>query len=683
LAITTQGKLLIQVVAADGGTLIGGATISLTNEAGERVYELTTDSTGHAPEITLDTPCSSLCENPHADERRFAVFNARVQAAGYRTITYRGIMVFGESTSIQVIEMHPVILNERDFDTEEFVDIEGHALCHPEMPEPQTDPPPLRVLPRVVIPNFVTVHLGRPTVAAQNVRVPFIDYVKNVASHEIFDVWPEQTIVANVYAIVSLTLNRIFTEFYRKRGQNFDISNHTSMDQMYVHHGTIGARISRIVDGIFNNYLAQIGHLEPFLALYNDGVTVNIPGRLSQWGSFHDARDRGMNAWQIIQKYYTQNLELRVCEDFSGPLESWPGSSLAIGSRGVSVETMQRYLNRVLGRYTNQIINPVDGIFGANTQASVRLFQQIYNLPQTGIIDRATWYQIGRIYGIEKALWEMNSEGIRIGVGTTPPSVIIREGSTGARVTELQFLLDFIGMYYEEIPFVADTGRFDRLTTDAVRAFQQRFGLTADGVVGPNTWRRLYEVYWGIVNNTPGPTPTPPPQNPPGMPAYPGSPIRLGASGNAVRQIQHALNRIAQAVPSIPTVPEDGVYGEATRNAIMTFQRVFGLSIDGVVGPLTWDRLFREYLDLQPTEGTPSPAPLPQYPGQPVRQGATGESVRLIQQAINMLLPCQSRLWRLNEDGNFGPNTRDAILTFQSIFGLTTDGASVIIGLSQ
>jgi len=670
-----EGKLLLQVVAADGGVLIGGAVISLTNEAGERVYELTTDATGHAPEISLAAPCSTLCETPHPEERRYYLYNARVSAAGYRTMTYRGIMIFDQSTAIQVIELHPAILNEKDFDTEEFLDIAGHALCHPEMPLPQDDPPDIRVLPHVFIPNFVTVHLGRPTVAAQTVRVPFIEYVKNVASHEIFDVWPEQAIVANVYCIVSLTLNRIFTEFYRKRGQNFDITNHTSMDQMYVHHGTIGSRISNIVDRIFTNYLAQVGHLEPFLALYNDGVVANIPGRLSQWGSFYDARDRGMSAWQIIQKYYRQNLELRDCDKFTGPLESWPGSSLSIGSRGNAVATMQRYLNRVLGRYTDVIINPVDGIFGESTQRSVRLFQQIYNLPQTGIIDRATWYQIGRIYGIEKALWEMNSEGVRIGIGTTPPSVIIREGATGRHVTELQFLLDFIGMYYEEIPFVADTSRFERLTTAAVRAFQTRFGLTVDGVVGPNTWRRLYEIYWGIVNNTPSPTPTPPPQNPPGMPAYPGSPIRLGATGDAVLRIQRALNRIATAVPSVPTVPEDGIYGEVTRNSIMAFQRIFGLSIDGVVGPITWDRLFREYLDLQPNEGTtPPPTPLPQYPGSPIRQGATGESVRQIQRAINMLLPCQPRLWRLNEDGIFGPNTRDAVLTFQSIFGLSADG---------
>lgn len=669
-----RGNLLLQVVAAAGAVLIENAAITLSDENDNVLHELTTDNTGHAPEISLAAPDKSLTEDPYTTQRRYATYNAKVRAEGYRTITYRGIMIFDQSTSIQVIEMHPMV--QRGVVGDEIVEIGEHALDYPVMPEPQEPQITPRILPEVVIPNFITVHLGRPENPAANVRVPFLDYIKNVASHEIFDTWPEQTIVANVYCIVSLTLNRIFTEFYRKRGRNFDITNHTSIDQKYVHHGTIGSRISAVVDRIFNNYLAVVGHKEPFLALYNDGVVANIPGRLSQWGSFFDARDRGMNAWQIIRRYFSQNLELRQCDVFSGPLESWPGANLAMGSRGEHVRTMQRYLNRILGRYTNVIINPVDGIFGQSTRNSVILFQQIYNLPQTGIIDRATWYQIGRLYAIEKALWEMNSEGIRIGIGTTPPTTIIREGSTGALVTELQFLLDFIGMYYNEIPFVAETSRFDRLTTTAVREFQRLFGLTTDGVVGPLTWRRLYEVFWGIVENAPVPPPAPPPTNPPGMPIYPGYVLRLGARGENVRLVQRAINRLSTAIPGLWRIPEDGVFGETTRDAIFTFQRIFGLSIDGSVGPITWDRLMREYYDLQPGGQPPTPQPeIPPYPGTLIRQGSTGENVRLIQQAINRLLPCHpNRLWRLTEDGIFGPITRDAVMALQSIFGLVVDG---------
>ena len=670
-----RGNLILQVVAAEGAVLIDGANITLKDESGVVLHELITDNTGHAPEIALEAPDISLTEDPFATSRRYNVYSVRVSAAGYRTVTYNGIMVFDQSTSIQTIEMRP-LLQRGGVQDEEIVDIGGHALDEPEMPEQQAPQLPVRILDRVVIPNFITVHLGRAENQAPNVRIPFIDYIKNVASHEIFDTWPEQTLIANIYCIVSLTLNRVFTEFYRKRGLNFDITATTHMDQKYTHHGTIGARISSTVDRIFNNYLAIVGHLEPFLSLYNDGVVANFPGRLSQWGSFFDARDRGMNAWQIIRKYYSQNLELRQCDFFSGPLESWPGAPLSQGSQGESVRTIQRYLNRILGRYTDVIINPVDGIFGANTRRSVVLFQQIYNLPQTGIIDRTTWYQIGRIYGIEKALWEMNSEGISIGIGTTPPTVTIREGSTGTRVTELQFLLDYIGMYYDEIPFVAETSRFDRLTTNAVRAFQSLFGLTADGIVGPSTWRRLYEVYWGIVNNAPTQPPIPAPENPPNMPPYPGTVIRLGSSGESVLLIQQALNRLHEAIPGIPRVPEDRVYGERTRDAIFAFQRIFGLSIDGAVGPTTWERLMREFLNLQPGGAPTLPPPsIPPYPGSVIRQGAAGENVLLIQQAINRLVPCQpGRLWKISEDRAFGPGTRDAVMAFQSIFGLSVDG---------
>lgn len=201
--------------------------------------------------------------------------------------------------------------------------------------------------------------------------------------------------------------------------------------------------------------------------------------------------------------------------------------------------------------------------------------------------------------------------------------------------------------------------------------------MTEAGVVGPLTWRALYEVYWGIVNNAPSPVPTPPPASPPNMPAYPGTVLRQGASGQSVLQMQQALNRIATAVPGIPTIPESGIFGEQTLAAVTAFQRIFGLSVDGAVGPITWERIFREFRDLQPEgTGTPPPVTIPQFPGNVIRQGATGESVRLIQQAINQLVSCNpARLWRISEDGIFGPGTRDAVMAVQSLFGLSVDGA--------
>ncbi|MCL2253632.1 MAG: peptidoglycan-binding protein, partial [Lachnospiraceae bacterium] len=442
-----KGYLQVQTFTANGVVIVGKVSITVSNELGQVLYEVQTDEMGLAPKLALDAPDKRYMEEPEAPVRPFSYYKLMAQAPGFITVEYQDVMIFDTTTSILNIEMDPVVVEHED--AIEYRQIGGHKLyetTEPQQVSGETDGilfPAPRILPEVTIPNFIRVHLGREEASATNVSVPFITYIKNVTSHEIFDEWPEEAIIANVYCIVSLTLNRVYTEFYRKRGRNFDITSETYMDQKYVHNGIIGARISVIVDRIFNNYLAIVGHKEPFLSLYNDGVRVNIPGRLSQWGSFYDARDRGMNAWQIIKKYYSQNLELRVCNQFGGVLESYPGYTLTQGSRGQAVRTMQLFLNRILGRYTNQIINPVDGIFGPQTATSVRMFQQIYNLPQTGTIDRRTWYEISRIYAVERALWEMYSEGQRIGIGKTPPTKITRLGDQGALVVELQFLLDF------------------------------------------------------------------------------------------------------------------------------------------------------------------------------------------------------------------------------------------------
>ncbi|MCL2718526.1 MAG: peptidoglycan-binding protein, partial [Lachnospiraceae bacterium] len=468
-----KGYLKVQTFTANGGVVLGNVSITVSNEDGQVLYEVQTDDKGMAGPMALDAPDKMYMEEPNPPVKPFATYKLMARAPGFTTVLYEDVMIFDTSTSILNIEMDPLVLGQ-ELVVERRI-ISGHKLY--ETTEPQQVQsgeeemfPVARILPEVTIPNFVRVHLGREeNTAAPTVSVPYMTYIKNVTSHEIFDEWPEEAIIANVYCIISFTLNRIYTEFYRKRGRNYDITSETFMDQKYVHNGVIGARISAIVDKIFDNYLAIIGHKEPFLSLYNDGIRVNIPGRLSQWGSFYDARDRGMNAWQIINKYFKHNLELRICENFGGILDSWPGYTLTQGTRGDAVRTMQLYLNRILGRYTNIIINPVDGVFGPQTTNSVRVFQGLYNLPQTGNIDRRTWFEISRIYAVERALWEMYSEGQRIGIGRVPPTRVTRMGDQGALVVELQFLLDFIAMYHSEIPFVAQTSRFDSLTDQGVR----------------------------------------------------------------------------------------------------------------------------------------------------------------------------------------------------------------------
>ena len=671
-----KGYLKVQTLTANSGVIVGKVSITVSNENDQVLYEVQTDDMGMSVQMALDAPDKMFMEEPNPPVKPYATYKLVARAAGYATVLYEGVMIFDTSTSILNIEMDPLALGQERI--VELRNIEGHKLYETTEPQqaavstPEIGIAPF-VLPEVAIPNFIRVHLGREeNTSAPTVSVPYLTYIKNVTTHEIFDEWPEEAIIANVYCIVSLTLNRVYTEFYRKRGRNYDITSETYYDQKYVHNGVIGARISAIVDRIFNNYLAIVGHKEPFLSLYNDGVRVNIPGRLSQWGSFYDARDLGMNAWQIIKKYYSQNLELRVSDNFGGVLESYPGYTLTQGTRGEAVRTMQLYLNRILGRYSDVIINPVDGIFGPQTTTSVKLFQQIYNLPQTGNIDRRTWYEISRIYAIERALWEMYSEGQRIGIGQVPPTKVTRLGDQGTLVVELQFLLDFIAMYHTEIPFVAQTSRFDSLTDQGVRAFQRLFNLTADGVVGATTWRKLYDVYWGIMQNTIPPKPPSPSEPSPNIPPFPGTSLRVGSTGAGVRLVQEAINKLAQITPGMWQIAVDGIFGNGTRDAVMAFQRIFGLVVDGIVGPVTWNRLMTE---ANMTVTAPPLPEIPPFPGTNLSVGSSGANVRLIQEAINTLAPYYpGRLWRLTVDGIYGNMTRDAIYAFQSIFGLPLTG---------
>ena len=662
-----KGFLQIQTSTAGGVVPLGGASITVKNEENQIVYEFRTDETGNAPKVALEAPDLNAPGPP------FKMYKVLISAPGYTTIAYEGVMITDTSTSILDVVMTPVVVGQENEVI--HLNIGGHKLYHTETPQ-QVEQPQLemqemsfgsigRILPEVTIPNFVRVHLNRMEIPAPVERIPFIEYIKNVASHEVWDHWPEEALIANIYCIVSLTLNRIYTEFYRTvHNRNFDITSETYMDQKFVFGGIKGARISAIVDKIFNYYLAIVGHKEPFLALYNDGIKVNIPGRLSQYGSMEDAQ-KGMNAWQIIKKYYKQNLELRVSDRFGGILQSYPGYTLTQGTRGDAVRTMQIYLNRILGRHIPNF-NPLipDGVFGPATRSAVITYQRANGLQETGQINETMWYRISRTYGIEKALWEMYSEGIRIGIGTTPPTQTLRPGNQGPLVVELQFLLDFIAMYHSKIPFVAETSIFDSLTTEGVRAFQSLFGITADGVVGATTWRKLYDVYWGIMQNTVPPEPPEPPIVPPeNIPPFPGVSLRVGSSGANVRLVQEAINRLAEVTPGLWKIAEDGIFGNGTRNAVVAFQRKFGLVEDGIVGVNTWMRLMKEAY-----AGSTTPQ-IPQFPGTNLSVGSTGPNVRLVQEAFNKL-----GIYTITVDGNFGIETRDAIFTFQNRFGLPITG---------
>ncbi len=368
------------------------------------------------------------------------------------------------------------------------------------------DFPQPRVLRQVVIPNPITVHLGAPDEPAPNVQAPFLDYVKNVASSEIYPTWPREALKANVYAIMTFALNRVYTEWYRSRGYDFDITNNTAYDQYYVPGRPIYASISSVADELYGEYIRRRGQSAPYFTSFCNGTTVTCAG-LSQWGSVALA-NQGYAAQQILLYYYPDDIELARTNIVTNALSSYPGAALRVGSSGLDVQTLQTWLGRIRRNYPAlPAITDPSGVFGESTRAAVRKFQSIFNLAVDGIVGKATWYKLSSIYTAVTRLAELDSEGTSLGIGTVPPGTVLRQGSRGQDVVTLQYLLNVIAQYYPALPAPAQDGIFGSGTRQAVVAFQRRIGLNPDGIVGARTWQALYDHYLGIEENVPAPGP--------------------------------------------------------------------------------------------------------------------------------------------------------------------------------
>ncbi len=353
-------------------------------------------------------------------------------------------------------------------------------------------------MPTVIpyIPQRITVHLGTPSSNAQNVTVSFVDYVKNVASSEIYPTWEDSALRANIYAIVSFALNRVYTEFYRSRGYDFDITNSTAYDQYFVNGRSYFTNVARIVDDLFNDYLRRPGFVEPLAAKFCNGTTATCEG-LSQWGS-QNLASQGFSTTQILRSYYG-NVEIVNNAPIQGITTSYPGTALRRGTTGPSVVTVQVELNRISQNYPAiPKISSVDGIFGAQTEAAVRKFQEIFNLTADGIVGRATWYALVRYYIAVTRLAELRSQGQRFYNNSWATTDPINEGDRGIKVEHLQYMLSVLAEYIPEIPNVNIDGIFGPATRNAVIAAQRRFGLPQTGIVNYDTWDEIYDQFSGI-----------------------------------------------------------------------------------------------------------------------------------------------------------------------------------------
>ena len=348
------------------------------------------------------------------------------------------------------------------------------------------------------VPQNITVHLGAPNAFAANVTVPLSDYVKNVASSEIYPTWEEAALRANIYAIVSFALNRVYTEFYRSRGYDFDITSSTAIDQAFVNGRSFFENVSRIVDELFNDYLRRPGFVEPLASKFCNGTTVTCEG-LSQWGSQNLAR-QGYTSTEILRSYYG-NVEIVTNAPVRGNTSSYPGTPLRRGSSGPNVVVIQVELNRISQNYPAiPKLATVDGIYGSRTEASVRKFQEIFGLDVDGIVGKATWYALVRLYTAVTQLSELRSQGQRFYSISWEYPNSPQLGSTGEKVRHLQYMLAVLSAYIPAIPSVSVDGIFGMRTQEAVIAVQQYFGLPQTGVVNAATWEEIYDQYSGIEN---------------------------------------------------------------------------------------------------------------------------------------------------------------------------------------
>jgi len=673
-----QGYLIVRASMANDVLPVQDAVVTVRDDSGQILYTLKTDTSGETEAVALCAPDRALSLDPGFFGVPYSTYQVELQADGFVTEVINGVQILDGEEAVEQVDMHPLIPGENEV---HILDIEPHVqvLNEPRYQRGPIEPLAGRAMQRVFIPEIITVHLGHYTASARNIQVPFPLYIKNVASSEIYATWPAAALEANIRAIINFALNRVYTEWYRIRNYNFDITNSTQNDMKFIEGRDIFTSIGNIVDRVMGQYLRRPGHNEPYFTEFCDGRIATCNG-MKQWGSY-DLANIGFNAMQIIHYYYPSDLFIDTAP-FAPIVESYPGVSLSQGKQGPDVQLMQLYLNRIRQNYPliPNIPNP-NGIFGTDTVTAVRTFQEIFNLPVTGVIDRATWNRIAWYYTAVTRLADLTSEGDRIVLSNIPPNTVIGFGNSGGLVARLQYMMNYVSQFYSDIPSVRQDGAFGSATRSAVVAFQNRFGLTADGTVGPATWQRLYEVY-GELKGT-----TPPVQPPPtgyfNYTVVAGDTLwalaqRFGTTVEAItiligltssnlsigqvlripsgatqptgdpvmRQIQTTLNQRYNAGLTV-----DGIFGRATKAAIVRgvqteLNRQFGrnLVVDGIWGPATMNATVT------------------------VRPGAQGNITFLIQAAL------YSRGYNVTPDGTYGPATEAAVRAFQRDQGITVDG---------
>ena len=412
-AAESRGYLQVDVVNEENNFPVTDAVVTVQEpgEGGRILEELPTDQSGQTEQLELAAPDMALSLESQNTIRPYSVYNLKISVPGYEDAEITGTEILPGVTAIQPVRLRPVKVSASETET---VRIPGHTLYETYPPKiAETEVKPVResgeiVLSRVVVPQTVVVHDGVPTDrSAKDYYVPYRDYIKNVASSEIYATWPQSSIVANVLAIMSFTLNRVYTEWYRNQGYDFTITSSTAFDHKWIYGRDIFDTISVVVDDIFDSYLSRPDVKQPILTQYCDGKKVSCPGWMTQWGSCA-LGEQGYSPMEILRNFYGSDLYINTAEQISGIPASYPGTELSTGSRGDKVRQLQEQLDAIATVYTAVPSLTPDGIYGPATERSVKAFQSIFGLPQTGTVDFATWYKISHIYVAITRIAELN-----------------------------------------------------------------------------------------------------------------------------------------------------------------------------------------------------------------------------------------------------------------------------------
>ena len=435
-----------------------------------------------------------------------------------------------------------------------------------------------------IVPNNITVHLGAPDENARDITVPFTEYIANVASSELYPTWPKNALIANIYAIISFAMNRIYNEWYRSKGYSFDITSSPIYDQTFKENRSTYENIDNIVEDIFNNYVVKGSQVQPYFTRYCDGKVTKCDG-LSQWGSVELA-NQGKTPLQILKNYYGNDIKIKYDAPVGDMTEGFPGYDVSLGSFGNPVLAIQRDLRRIRQNYPAiPNISNTYGIYDEETKEAVKKFQEIFNLKVTGVVDKATWYKIKYIYTSVKKLSDLYSEGLTKEEATFLYEDELNYGDTGIDVEYIHYFLDAIAFLDKDIPRLKTNSVYNDNSVTMVKAFQQKYNLPVTGIFTYRDFKVLKNVYDGILKSFPEEYKDYVNE------LYPDYFLTRGVTGDDVKRFQRFLLKICKYDHSIPGVRVNGIFDELTEKSVFKIQKDYGFDVNGIVGPLLWRKV--------------------------------------------------------------------------------------------